>query len=93
MTGIDYMEEFRGKYHDEDTATEALGTIGAGDIYRTIVAKFGKAIPPAQAQRGDLAIYDGCLGIVLGRQSMFIKAEGYGFVGTIHCTRTFKVAR
>lgn len=65
MTGVDPMPEFRGKYRSATTSLRALRRIGAGDLPRTLDAKF-RTVAPSLAQRGDIVMHDGLLGICLG---------------------------
>ncbi len=91
ITGEDPMEEFRGKYHDEDSSNEVLISIGAGTLYKTLRRKFGKTVHGAAGKRGDVAFYEGCCGIVIGPHAIFIKAEGWGLVPMTHIDKVFRV--
>jgi hypothetical protein len=75
MTGEDPMPEFRGAYASEEEAEEALKTIGAGSLIRTMNAKFER-VPPSHAHRGDIVMVDGNLGIAFGDISLHVGAEG-----------------
>ena len=86
------MKEFRGKYN-EDTYKEALETIGAGTLFKTLVKVFGKSIHPAMGQRGDIAYLDGRIGIVTGRTAMFLYEEGFGIMPIANVQKVFKVGR
>jgi len=69
-TGIDFAEEFRGKYSTEFGSVKALKKIGKGDIKQTLESKFGPLKAPLLAKRGDIALVeteDGdALGIIWG---------------------------
>lgn len=79
ITGDDYMQEFRGKYDDAESANEALTVIGAGDLYRTLVRKFGPAKAPLKGRKGDVALIEGgALGIVVGSKAICLGPEGGG---------------
>lgn len=65
MTGTDPMPEFRGAYRSAASASRALRQIGAGDLPRTLGGKF-RRVAPNLAQRGDIVMHDGLLGICLG---------------------------
>lgn len=56
MTGEDPMSEFRDRYEDEESGKEALKELGGGSLYSVLKRKFGKPVPVAFAQRGDLAL-------------------------------------
>ncbi len=75
MTDVDPMPEFRGKYRSAAGASRALRTIGAGDLPRTLDGKF-RPVPPALAQRGDIVMHDGLLGVCLGAVMVCVGLEG-----------------
>lgn len=104
MTGHDFYKEFRGTYNDEDSAREALKTIGNGSLYQVLLKNFGKTIPVAYAQRGDIVMdrKTMSIGICDGVYSWFLGALVYGDETrpdgivqkpTIGCDYAFKVAR
>ncbi len=92
ITGEDPMIEFRGKY-DADTYEEVLLSIGAGDLYKTLVRAFGTPTHAAMGQRGDIAYFDGRCGIVTGRNALFLYEEGFGIMSLLKVDRIFKVGR
>jgi hypothetical protein len=77
MTGEDPMAEFRGKYHDQESALKALKKIGSGSLYHTMRAKFGN---PRRPRRGDVVYHTfdtgPTLGICVGANSVFVGEEG-----------------
>lgn len=75
MTGKDRMSEFRGKYKTLGGSLKALRTIGAGNLEKTMDTKF-KVRPRYMAQRGDIAFYDGSIGIVAGDFAWFVAEDG-----------------
>lgn len=93
ITGIDHMAEFRGQYHDLDSARIALKTIGAGSLYATMRVKFGN--PVKRGLVGDIAYSKQSegytLGICVGEYSLFIGDELHK-VKNIEC-RFFKWAK
>lgn len=91
ITGVDYMEEFRDKYDSMESGEEALKTIGEGGLYKTLTKKFGKSLPGARGQRGDIAYYEGSCGIVLGRVAVFLGEKGYIMVSITTVKRIFRV--
>lgn len=93
MTNTDPMEEFRHKYQDEESYREVLKTLGEGDLYRTLRAKFGEPVPATQAKRGDLAFHDGVCGIITGRTAMFLYQEGFGQLPITQVWRAFRVGK
>ncbi|WP_076071712.1 DUF6950 family protein [Sphingomonas montana] len=78
MTGVETMDEFRGRYTTRRGAVTALRRYGAGTLADTMAAKFA-AIPPAQAQRGDLVMIAGNLAVNMGR---FAVTPGVAAPGT-----------
>ncbi len=91
MTGRDPVKEFRGKYRSAATAQRALREIGGGDLAHVMTAKFGTPIAPALAQRGDLVMSDGSLGVCMGGFAYFVGEEG-GAAGLIRVARAPWVA-
>lgn len=75
MTGVDPMAEFRGKYRSAASSIRALRTLGAGDLERTLDTKF-QPVTPALAQRGDIIMHNGLLGICLGAVAVCVGREG-----------------
>lgn len=75
ITGEDRMSEFRGKYRTLAGSLRALRDIGAGDLESTMDAKFPE-IPVSSSQRGDIAFYDGALGVVDGSFAWFVSDDG-----------------
>lgn len=64
MTGVDIAADFRGQYHDESSALEAIKSIAGGttiaDAAAYCAAKHGLVEWqfPLMAQRGDLAVLE-----------------------------------
>jgi len=75
MTGVDPMPEFRGHYSTAIGSARALRRFGAGDLASTLDAKF-ESVAPALAQRGDIVMSSGLLGICLGPFLVAVGAEG-----------------
>lgn len=77
LTGVDAMAEFRGRYRTAAGAARALRRYGAGTLPATLDTKF-EPIPPAFARRGDLALVDGAVGVVIGADAVLIGREEAG---------------
>jgi hypothetical protein len=75
MTGIDPMAEFRGRYRTKRGAAIALGRIGTGTLSATMDGKL-EPVPPALAQRGDVVMIDGGLGVLFGSTVILVGAAG-----------------
>jgi len=71
MTGADPAAAFRGRYRSKRTAAKALREIGAGTLETTIDGLF-ETIAPAFAQRGDLVLHEGAVGVSAGRFALFV---------------------
>ena len=92
MTGEDPASEFRGLSLDE--AREAFRTEETSP-YKRLTAMFGKAVPLAFAQRGDLIVRtkpEFALGICCGQKSAFLSSDGgLAFVPTLEQRWAFRV--
>lgn len=75
MTDVDPMPEFRGRYSTAIGSARALRRFGRGDLATTLDAKF-EAIPAALAQRGDIVMSGGLLGICWGLFIFAVGSEG-----------------
>lgn len=93
MTGVDLMEEFRGKYWDEESANKALLEFGngRGKLYRTLRMKLGRSVRGVYGRKGDVAFHDGSCGIVLGRYAIFTGSEGYLYIPITKLQRAFRI--
>jgi len=75
VLGVDYGAPFRGKYQSETGAARALRRYGAGTVEATFDAHLS-VVPVAFAQRGDLVMSKGAVGICLGGDAAFVGEEG-----------------
>jgi hypothetical protein len=75
MTGVDPMPEFRGRYSTAIGSARALRYLGRGDLAATLDGKF-EAVAPALAQRGDIVMSSGLLGICWGGFLFAVGREG-----------------
>jgi hypothetical protein len=75
VQGVDHGAPFRGKYDSEKGAARALRRYGAGTVEATFDAHLPE-IPVAFAQRGDLVMSDGAIGICLGGDAAFVGEIG-----------------
>lgn len=92
ITGTDPMEEFRGQYNSLATSVRALKEIGSGDLESTIDGKFPQ-IPVGLAHRGDIAFFDGSLGVVMDGYAWFVSDDGLERVPRGMWDKTWSVAR
>lgn len=56
ITGVDFAQDFRGKYSTELGAARALKRYGQGDLFNTLCDIFGEPSPALTLQRGDIAL-------------------------------------
>lgn len=75
MTGQDPMPELRGQYDSEFGSLRVMTEIGQGTLEATVDAKFPE-IEIGRAQRGDIAFFDGSIGIVMGTFAWFVSDDG-----------------
>ncbi|HEX8419476.1 MAG TPA: hypothetical protein VF638_05625 [Sphingomonas sp.] len=74
MTGNDPAAAYRGHYMTARGSVRALRRWGAGTLEATIAGDFVEK-PPAFAQRGDLVLVDGMVGVCIGADAVFIGEE------------------
>lgn len=75
MTGEDPMPEMRGQYDSALGSLRVLKEIGEGDLESTMDAKFN-VIEIGLAQRGDIAFFDGSIGVIMGAFAWFVSDDG-----------------
>lgn len=92
ITGQDCMAEFRGKYDTEFGSLRALKEIGAGDLESTMDTKFPE-IAIGLAQRGDIAFFDGAIGVIMGSFAWFVADDGLTRVPREFWTKCWGIAR
>lgn len=71
MTGIHPAPQFVGAYDDAKGAAEALRKLGAGTLAKTFDVYFERK-KPGFAQRGDLVMAQGAIGVCLGKDGVFL---------------------
>lgn len=91
MTDTDPMSQFRGQYTTEQGADEVVKEIGAGNLYKTLIRILGKPVRGIYGRKGDVAFYEGCCGLVVGRAAIFRGAEGFVMVPISRLQRAFKI--
>lgn len=75
MTDVDPMPEFRGQYSTAIGSARALVRLGRGTLAATLDEKF-EAVPASLAQRGDIVMSNGLLGICWGGVLFAVGREG-----------------
>lgn len=90
QTGVDHGAPFRGRYTTEIGAARALRKHGAGTIEATFDAHLS-AVAPALAQRGDLVMAQGAIGVCIGGEAIFAGEAGHARIGRAEWTRAWRV--
>ncbi len=85
--GMDYMSEFRGEYDSWETAAPFLDD----KLIAILTSKFGDPLPGCYGRKGDIAIYETSLGLVLGPRAIFLGANGLAYVKLSHLDKCFRV--
>ena len=75
MTGEDPMSEFRGEYDSLKGSLKVIKEIDEGTLKLTLDGKFPE-VSIGYAQRGDLAFFDGSVGVVMGDFAYFASDDG-----------------
>lgn len=75
MTGEDPAARYRGRYRSAAGSLRALRRFGAGSLEAELDTLFARKAP-ALAMRGDLALVDGSVGVVVGGHALFVGEEG-----------------
>lgn len=76
MTGADFLP---GDYTTERGAMRVLKREGFATLADFMDATFS-VVPNAMARRGDIVMCDGCLGVCIGADALFLPLEGSGLV-------------
>lgn len=95
LTGEDVFSEHVGQYDSEIGAFRYLASLG-WRMPEEMVATFLPSIPVAFAQRGDLLLYKDCIGVCLGKKTMFKAFGGEQgsapeFINTLLCDKAWRV--
>jgi hypothetical protein len=91
ITGEDYFVPYRGQYDTKLGAARALREIGAGTLEATVDDKFTPLPGVAFAQRGDLALWRGCVGVVMGALAIFVGEDGTERIPTLETEKAWRV--
>lgn len=92
ITGVDYAAEWRGKYASELGAIKHLLRGGHQSVDSLATNTLGEPIAPLLAQRGDVMLFDGALGVCIGTAGAFVTLEeGLTFVPLAQCVKAWRV--
>jgi len=90
QTGVDNGAPFRGHYETELGAARALRRFGAGTIEATFDVHYAP-VAPALAQRGDLVLAQGSIGVCVGGDAMFVGDAGLERIARPEWSRAWRV--
>jgi hypothetical protein len=96
MTGRDFLADYRGRYATEEQAEALMGEGGLPAFLPRVMAAFGaQEVPPAGAQRGDVALIrlenQLVCGVVTGPHIAAPGARGLAFVPLRRATMAWGV--
>jgi len=96
MSGRDFLAKYRGRYATEEQAEALMGEGGLPGFLQRVLAAFGGVeIPPAEAQRGDVALIglenQLVCGVVTGPHIAAPGARGLAFVPLRRATMAWGV--
>jgi hypothetical protein len=92
MTDVDYLEDYRGLSMED--ALEKMKAAGHRSFYHYMVTTFGKPVPLAMAQRGDVIVRtkpELAAGICGGQDTWFASTQGLAFKPTLEQRWCFHV--
>lgn len=92
ITGVNPMSEFIGKYKSAASSLRAIKDAGYKSLEEVIDAKFDQ-VPIGFASTGDLALFDGSIGVVMGNAAAFVSDDGFAIVKRQLWDKTWGVAR
>ena len=90
LTGVDLVSSHKGKYSTEREAIAYLKKAGY-DRPVDMVASHLEEVSVSMAQRGDLVMYQGNLGVCMAGLSLFKGEKETELVRTLDCSRAWKV--
>lgn len=77
LTGQDAAVAWRGLYSTERGAARMLRRLGHDTLAGLCRAILGDPIQPLCAQRGDIVLADGAIGVCVGGAGVFVAREGF----------------
>lgn len=90
MTGCDLAEKVRGRYASEFGARRQILEHG-GDLAELLTRKLGAPVAVNFAQRGDIVMSGGNLGICVGPSGAFVTPAGLIYIDLADCSACWKV--
>ena len=92
ITGENPMAEITDSYDSQIGSLRVLKGLGFDDVEQFTDSKFESTLV-GFAQTGDIALYDGCLGIVISSKAVFVTEIGYTFVDRSEWLKAWEVGR
>jgi len=92
VTGENPMAEITDIYDSQIGSLRVLKGLGFDDVEQFTDSKFESTLV-GFAQTGDIALYDGCLGIVISSKAVFVTEIGYTFVDRSEWLKAWEVGR
>ena len=92
ITGENPMADITDSYANQIGSLRVLKRLGFDDVEQFTDAKF-TSILVGFAQTGDIALYDGSLGIVISSKAVFVTEIGYTFVDRSEWLNAWEVGR
>jgi len=90
LSGIDLVSKYQGKYKTWAGGRSALKKYGDKNLITYLNNNF-KEIQPSYAQRGDLLMLRGAVGICQGRFSYLLNKKGVVHRPTLDCKMAWRV--
>lgn len=91
ITGEDVMADINS-YTSKTGSLKAIKQADADSLEQVIDRKFTD-LPIGFASTGDLAFYDGSVGVVLGGRAAFVSEDGFALIPRDQWTKAWGVAR
>ncbi len=90
LNGIDFLSKLMNKYKTWSEGRELLRSMGHKNL-KEFLDKQIKTIPVSYAQRGDLVMCRGALGICQGKFSYFLNKKNVTHLVTLDCKFAWRV--
>lgn len=92
MTGENPMSDITVNYKSQLGSLKLLKTLGFDNVEQFMDSKF-TSVFVGFAQTGDVALHDGCLGVVISSKAVFVGEIGYTFVDRADWSNVWEVGR
>lgn len=92
VTGQDVFSDLRGTYDSEFGSLRVIKELGKSNLGEVIDTMFAE-VSIGHAQRGDIAFFDGCIGVVMGSFAWFVSDNGLERIEREYWDKCWGVAR